>query len=92
MVTIFEEITSPLKQILKNKGNEIDIKSNSRSFYFQDFILKLVYANLMGISSLRSLITDLKTSLIAKELGFSSTPFTTFQICTSNFSRIIKVK
>ena len=79
MVTIFEEITSPLKQILKSKGNEIDVESGSKSLYFQDFIMKLIYANLMGISSLRSLITELETSTITKRLGFKATPFSTFR-------------
>jgi hypothetical protein len=85
MATIFEEIISPLKQILKSKGKEIDIESDSRSLYFQDFILKLVYANLIGISSLRSLITDLETSQITKQLGFEPTPFSTFRDGFSRF-------
>lgn len=79
MATIFEEMTSPLKQILESKDNEIDIESDSRSLYFQDFILKLVYAHFMGIESLRSFITELKTSDVAKSLGFQYTPFSTFR-------------
>lgn len=85
MTTIFEEIISPLKQILKSKDKEIDIKSDSRSLYFQDFILKLVYANLTGITSLRALITDLETSEVAKQLGFIATPFSTFRDGFSRF-------
>lgn len=85
MATIFEELVSPLKQILRSKGNEIDHKSASKSLYFQDFILKLVYSNVMAISSLRSLITDLKTSLVAKKLGFNPTPYSTFRDGFSRF-------
>lgn len=86
MATIFEEITSPLKQILESKGKEIDIKSGSRSLYFQDFILKLVYAKLMGINSLRSFITELETSEMTEKIGFEYTPFSTFKDGFSRFN------
>lgn len=85
MATIFEEITSPLQQILSSKSNEIDVQSGSKALYFQDFILKLVYANLMGINSLRSLITDLQSSSVAKELGFNPSAYSTFKDGFSRF-------
>lgn len=85
MVTIFEKIVLPLKQILKAKSNEIDNKSGSKSLYFEDFILKLVYANIMNISSLRALITDLQTSLVSKELGFFPSAYSTFREGFSRF-------
>jgi len=87
MATIFEEITSPLKQILEVKGKEIDRKSDSKKMFFADFILKLIYANVMGINSLQALIIDLKTSKVATNLGLSPTPYSTFRDGFSRFEK-----
>ncbi|MFT5618302.1 MAG: hypothetical protein ACI85I_001534, partial [Arenicella sp.] len=68
----FEKLTAPLNAFLKGKGTQIDEESDSRTLFFSDFVLKLVYSVVMQISSLRLLISEFQTSPTASALGFSA--------------------
>ena len=75
----FEKLTAPLKAFLDAQGNQIDEKSRSKSLFFHDFTLKMIYALVKRVGSLRLLITELETAPTALELGFLATPYSTFR-------------
>jgi hypothetical protein len=82
----FEQLVAPLNTFLEEQGKQIDKESGSRSLLFKDFTLKMVYAIVMQVSSLRMLITDLETSPITLNLGFSFSPYSTFRDGFSRFA------
>ncbi len=79
MHTTFEELLAPLKKYLEEQGTQIDKQTGSRKLFFADFTLKLIYAFVMGIPTLRQLITDLQTSQVSESLGLKHTPFSTMK-------------
>jgi len=82
----FEKLTAPLNAFLKGKDTQIDEESDSRTLFFSDFVLKLVYSVVMQISSLRLLISEFQTSPTASALGFSATAYSTFRDGFSRFA------
>jgi len=82
----FEKLTAPLKTFLDMQGNQIDKKSRSKSLFFEDFTLKMIYALVKQVGSLRLLITELETAPTALHLGFLSTPYSTFRDGFNRFS------
>ncbi len=79
MHTTFEEILAPLNKYLEEQGTQIDKQTGSRKLFFADFTKKLIYAFVMGIPTLRQLITDLETSDVSESLGLKQTPFSTMK-------------
>ena len=75
----FEKLTSPLNQFLESQGSEIDRKRRSKSLFFADFTLKMIYALVMQVGSLRLLVTELETSQTTLGLGFCPTPYSTLR-------------
>lgn len=75
----FEKLTAPLNSFFTEQGNEIDQESRSKSLFFSDFTLKMIYAIIMQIDSLRLLITELETSRNSMNLNFSPSPYSTFR-------------
>lgn len=75
----FEKLTAPLNTFLKQQGNQIDKESRSKSLFFSDFTLKMIYAITMQVGSLRMLTTELETNPSALNLGFSVSPYSTFR-------------
>lgn len=89
----FEKLTAPLKKILDQQASQIDAKAKSKALFFSDFTLKMVYAVVMRISSLRMLVSELETNPTAPQLGFTTTPYSTLQdafsrFCSSQFKEI----
>lgn len=82
----FEKLTAPLKTFLETQGNQIDKKSRSKSLFFSDFTLKMIYALVKQVGSLRMLITELDTAPAALNLGFLPTPYSTFRDGFNRFS------
>ncbi len=58
-MTTFEKLIAPLKTFFDEQGNQIDKESGSKSLFFSDFTLKLVYAIVMKFPSIRMLLLDL---------------------------------
>lgn len=77
--TTFEEILAPLKNFLEEQGTQIDKQTASRKLFFADFTKKLIYAFVMGIPTLRQLITELESSEECRALGLKQTPFSTLK-------------
>lgn len=75
----FEKLTAPLNAFLDEQGNKIDKESRSKSLFFSDFTLKMIYAITMQVNSLRILITEFETSPTAMNLGFRASPYSTFR-------------
>lgn len=84
-MTTFEKLIAPLHTFLVSKGKEFDQESNSKALFFKDFILKMVYAVVFQLDSLRSLLADLQSNPQAQALGFSPTPYSTFRDAFSRF-------
>ena len=81
----FEQLIAPLKTFLNTKGHSFDEIANSKALFFKDFTLKLIYCVIMQIPSLRMLVSDLQTNIVASELGLSPTPYSTFREGFSRF-------
>jgi len=79
MHTTFEEVLAPLTQYLEEQGTQIDKQTDSRKLFFADFTKKLIYAFVMGIPTLRQLITELESSDSCEILGLKLTPFSTMK-------------
>ena len=79
MHTTFEELLAPLEKYLEVQGTQIDKQTDSRKLFFADFTKKLIYAFVMGIPSLRQLITDLETNENCESLKLNLTPFSTMK-------------
>ncbi len=79
MHTTFEEILAPLNKYFEEQGTQIDKQTGSRKLFFVDFTKNLIYAFVMGIPTLRQLITDLETSDSSGSLGLKQTPFSTMK-------------
>ena len=75
----FEKLTAPLNAFLLRQSSQIDKESSSKSLFFGDFTLKMVYAIVMHVPSLRRLVTDLETRPSALNLGFSLTAYSTLR-------------
>ena len=84
-MTTFEKLLSPLKDFLELEGKGIDTKTGSRKLFFTNFTLTFLYAILMDYSSLRSIISNLKTDKTAKRLGFNAIAYSTFRDAFSRF-------
>lgn len=85
-MTTFEKLIAPLKAFFNEQGNQIDEKSGSKSLFFGDFTLKIVYAIISGLPSMRMLLSDLETNPKAISLGLKPTPYSTFRDGFSRFS------
>ena len=81
----FEQLISPLKSFLESKGSVFDKISNSKTLFFKDFTQQLIYGVVMQISSLRLLVSDLQTNVIAQELHLPATPYSTLRDAFSRF-------
>lgn len=75
----FEKLTAPLNAFLLQQSSQIDKESRSKSLFFGDFTLKMVYAIVMNVPSLRRLVTDIETRPSALNLGFSLTAYSTLR-------------
>ena len=75
----FEKLVAPLNSFLELQGNKIDKESRSKSLFFDDFILKMIYAIVMQVGSLRMLITELDTSQNSIKLNFKLSAYSTFR-------------
>ncbi len=82
----FEKLIAPLQDFLSVQGNKIDIESRSKSLFFNDFTLKMIYGLVKQVGSLRLLITELETAPTAFNLGFLPTPYSTFRDGFNRFS------
>ena len=58
---MFHKIAKPITQLINNK-NFVPENDSAKKLVFNKFLTLLLYYYLMGIDSLRSLITDLKTN------------------------------
>lgn len=85
-MTTFDKLTAPLKEFIDIEGTKIDRKSGSKSLFFGDFTLKMIYAILNQIPSLRLLVTDLATNTKAANLGLSPSPYSTLRDGFSRFA------
>jgi len=85
MRTVFDELIAPLKNFFKDKSSEFDEQAGSEALFFKDFTLKLIFAHVMRFSSLKVLITELKSNEAAEKLGFKPTPYSTFRDGFSRF-------
>ena len=85
-MTTFEKLTAPLKTFFDEQGNQIDEKSGSKSLFFGDFTLKIVYAIVSGLPSMRMLLSDLETNSRAIGLGFMPSAYSTFRDGFSRFA------
>lgn len=81
----FEQLIAPLKSFLEVKGHVFDKKSNSKTLFFKDFTLKLIYSVVMQVSSLRLLVSDLQTNAAAHQLELFATPYSTLRDGFSRF-------
>lgn len=81
----FEQLVAPLNSFLQSKGSVFDKISNSKTLFFKDFTHQLIYGIVMQISSLRLLVSDLQTSLIAQRLNIPATPYSTLRDGFSRF-------
>jgi len=79
MHNTFKELLAPLTNFLEEQGTQIDKQTDSKKLFFADFTKKIIYAYVMGISSLRQLITELETSETCKSLDLELTPFSTMK-------------
>jgi Transposase DDE domain. len=70
---------------LDTKGSVFDKISNSKTLFFKDFTQQLIYGVVMQISSLRLLVSDLQTNVVAHELNLPTTPYSTFRDGFSRF-------
>ena len=84
MHTVFDELIAPLRNFFHNKSSEFDKQAGSESLFFKDFTLKLIFAHVMRISSLKVLITELNSNEAAEKLGFQPTSYSIFR---GGFSR-----
>ena len=75
----FEKLTAPLNSFFTEQGNQIDQESRSKSLFFRDFTLKMIYAIVMQVGSLRMLITELDTSQNSIKLNFKPSAYSTFR-------------
>ena len=75
----FEKLTAPLNSFFTEQGNQIDQESRSKSLFFSDFTLKMIYAIVMQVGSLRMLITELDTSQNSIKLNFKPSAYSTFR-------------
>jgi len=82
----FEKLTAPLNSFFTEQGNQIDAESRSKSLFFSDFTLKMIYAVVMQVGSLRMLITELETSRSSIKLNLNPTPYSTFRDGFSRFA------
>lgn len=85
-MTTFEKLIAPLKTFFDEQGNQIDKKSRSKSLFFSDFTLKIVYAIVSGLPSMRMLLSDLETNSKATSLGLMPSPYSTFRDGFSRFA------
>jgi len=79
MHTVFDELIAPLRNFFLDKSSEFDEQAGSEALFFKDFTLKLIFAHVMKFSSLKVLITELKSNEAAEKLGFQPTPYSTFR-------------
>jgi len=82
--TTFETLYQPLKASLAEMSSTIDKSYGSRTLFFIDFFKILLFYFVCKKDSLRSLVTDLKTSDVCKELGL---PFIANSTLRDGFSR-----
>ena len=85
MHTVFDELIAPLRNFFRDKSSEFDEQAGSEALFFKDFTLKLIFAHVMKFSSLKVLITELKSNEAAEKLGFQPTPYSTFRDGFSRF-------
>jgi len=85
MHTVFDELIAPLRNFFQNKSSEFDKQAGSEALFFKDFTLKLIFAHVMKFSSLKVLITELKSNEAAEKLGLQPTPYSTFRDGFSRF-------
>ena len=81
----FRQLMAPLMSFLDTKGSVFDKISNSKTLFFKDFTQQLIYGVVMQISSLRLLVSDLQTNVVAHELNLPTTPYSTFRDGFSRF-------
>ena len=81
----FEQLIAPLNSFLQSKGSFFDKKSNSKTLFFKDFTYQLIYGVVLQISSLRLLVSDLQTNIIAQRLNIPATPYSTLRDGFSRF-------
>lgn len=79
MHNTFKELLAPLTIFLEEQGTQIDKQTDSRKLFFADFTKKIIYAFVMGVPTLRQLITELETSETCQSLGLELTPFSTMK-------------
>lgn len=81
----FAQLILPLQSFLDSKVNDFDKKGHSKTLFFKDFTLQLIDSVVMQISSLRSLVTDLQSSRVAKKLSLPATAYSTLRDGFSRF-------
>ena len=85
IMNTFEKLTAPLKPFFSSQGSKIDKEAGSKSLFFEDFTLKMLSAVILEISSLRELISTLKSNPVTIALAFKTTPYSTFRDGFSRF-------
>lgn len=79
MHKLFDVLLAPLNLFFVQESANIDKKCHSKKLLFADFSKKILYALQQKVDSLHTLVTDLNTKDLCKDLGFSSTPFSTLK-------------
>jgi len=83
--TTFEVLYQPLCHYLEVYGGKIDKISDSRGFFFQNFVKIMIYYFVCKVDSLRSLVIDLKTNPVCEALGLPYVPNSTLQGAFTRF-------
>ncbi len=70
---------APLKEMLDEHAAKVDKVSGSKTLFFADFIKILIFGFVIGVGSLRTLVTQLKTNRTARMLGLPAIKNSTLQ-------------
>ena len=78
-LTVFSQLISPLSEFLKTHGAKIDESCDSRSLFFKDFLLSIIYGLTIRAESLRKLSLYLKSNPNLSSLPLRYIPFETLR-------------
>jgi hypothetical protein len=86
---VFEQLISPLSEFFQTRSAKIDESADSRSLFFKDFTLSIIYGLTIRVASLRKLSKELFTNLDAKKLSLKQIPFSTLRDGFKRFNILI---
>jgi hypothetical protein len=86
---VFEQLISPLSEFFQTRSAKIDESADSRSLFFKDFTLSIIYGLTIRVGSLRKLSKELFTNPDAKKLSLKQIPFSTLRDGFKRFNVMI---